>query len=801
MLRNASISTQSIDPREIDKWETAFEKHPIPTIRTLEVQLRTTINDGREKVRSLVGSSYRELLGTADRVVDMDSELQRFENMITTISLKCNSGLLDRVSRNYNSISNQSTDEQLNDRRSKSEAGLLQACLVACQRLIKTNGDLSIAARLISLARLLQNSLSKSGRYQTLIKGQRLQYSSVRSRLLGAIRRKIEDISLSRPQMIEILLAYSLATTSSLADVSRYLLRIRQEAIAELTVSSDRSKLVQAFDLTVTTADHVKALFPTKMADALDRLMSGRLLDNEHIRKLLDFDLGLYEMWISPEIRSFVPFLRNRDVDQAALNMNLVGWTDDNNKSVLLGLSNLMLSLKNPSKIIELRDDFLRHVFASRARSKGQDIRAVVGEVRRLSMNRMGKVIDKRTESLISIVQNVVNHKVHIDQRVDSIWDQIITQGDLRDGATIFRHQLSAKTQGKDQSLQGLDESLARWSRRMNEVRTCIKKMQQSRWDDDLDINMDVETGTLSYQEDLAKEDPSNLSEKVDNGISTITEKSLQILEDTAETCISEDNVEKAAYLLRVIRAFAGYCTSEQYKTRQSQINKRLHSIISARTVLKAREKHGNLFTYSSLTETLWQGIPPLPVQPLPSTFRLLKDVNKIMCEMGSDIWIPEAVNEVKRKLVEVIKLVVSDVISTTVTNDMSPQAALQNEEHEIEPTTEKVETEGISQDTVVDTNSVVEKKAVISTEISTPNDTNRYFQILFDILYLQEILSTKVTSANDHDQHTLSAEMEILRKKCPDLNDDEIMERMRKSAGIYYRRTYLLFALLVSRH
>lgn len=45
------------DPRTFQSWEDAFQ-YPIPTVRKLEQQLRTTADDNREKLRSLVGYTW-----------------------------------------------------------------------------------------------------------------------------------------------------------------------------------------------------------------------------------------------------------------------------------------------------------------------------------------------------------------------------------------------------------------------------------------------------------------------------------------------------------------------------------------------------------------------------------------------------------------------------------------------------------------------------------------------------------------------------------------------------------------------
>lgn len=48
------MATEVPDPRTFQSWENAFQ-YPIPTVRKLEQQLRTTADDNREKLRSLVG--------------------------------------------------------------------------------------------------------------------------------------------------------------------------------------------------------------------------------------------------------------------------------------------------------------------------------------------------------------------------------------------------------------------------------------------------------------------------------------------------------------------------------------------------------------------------------------------------------------------------------------------------------------------------------------------------------------------------------------------------------------------------
>ena len=107
------------DPKSLTVWEEAF-RFPIISVRRMEQQLHNDIGSNREKLRSLVGyglslvenrahvmtdelysTTYRDLLGTADSIIEMDGQMQQVENLLGDIGMRCNFRLLDRVSTNF----------------------------------------------------------------------------------------------------------------------------------------------------------------------------------------------------------------------------------------------------------------------------------------------------------------------------------------------------------------------------------------------------------------------------------------------------------------------------------------------------------------------------------------------------------------------------------------------------------------------------------------------------------------------------------------------------------------------------
>lgn len=49
-------------------------------------------------------ASYRDLLGTAERIIEMDRQMQHVESTLGVIGQRCNSRRLDSISKNYRGL-------------------------------------------------------------------------------------------------------------------------------------------------------------------------------------------------------------------------------------------------------------------------------------------------------------------------------------------------------------------------------------------------------------------------------------------------------------------------------------------------------------------------------------------------------------------------------------------------------------------------------------------------------------------------------------------------------------------------
>jgi hypothetical protein len=90
------MASNTTDPQTFKSWRDAFQ-HPIPNTRKFEQVLRNHAEQNRQKLRIIVGASYRDLLGTADRIVAMDEQIHAVEDDLGLAGQKCNSKAINGI--------------------------------------------------------------------------------------------------------------------------------------------------------------------------------------------------------------------------------------------------------------------------------------------------------------------------------------------------------------------------------------------------------------------------------------------------------------------------------------------------------------------------------------------------------------------------------------------------------------------------------------------------------------------------------------------------------------------------------
>jgi hypothetical protein len=173
----------------------------------------------------------------------------------------------------------------------------------------------------------------------------------------------------------------------------------------------------------------------------------------------------------------------------------------------------------------------------------------------------------------------------------------------------------------------------------------------------------------------------------------------------------------------------------------------------------------------SHLALTLWDGSPPLPIQPSPCTFRLLAALQKGMEGMGSDLWSTQGVRELK--IIAVAELL--------------PQ--MQNVRFMKTPAGRGLTNGHVEADADAEHSNDITANDIAQVE---DGGRERQLQTLFDVQYLSRVLGGR---GRDQDESSLDRMIESHREALE--LDNAAMERLDRYAGEYWKRTYLLFGLL----
>ena len=200
---------------ELQTWQQAFEQYPVPTARTIEKQLRASVSNNREKSKILVGSTYRELLSTAEQIVALDGQLKTTEAQISAIGQQCKP-------------SSQQPQRNLHEARRSilAKLRLLQRCIAAAHSTLG-NGDLLRSAQMTVIARLLVKSLTDDEESLKPLSALRDEAASLRRRLLRRV-----DASLTHPRSTPTTVtnascAYCLLTSAAFQDVFKHVSRLQ----------------------------------------------------------------------------------------------------------------------------------------------------------------------------------------------------------------------------------------------------------------------------------------------------------------------------------------------------------------------------------------------------------------------------------------------------------------------------------------------------------------------------------------------------------------------------------------------
>ncbi|KAK3068358.1 mannose-ethanolamine phosphotransferase gpi13 [Teratosphaeriaceae sp. CCFEE 6253] len=781
LLPPPPMAGQPPDPRTFDTWEDAFQ-YPLPVVRKLEQQLRRQLEDNRQKLRALVGASYRDLLGTAERIIEMDGQIRMVEERLGGVGRQCSARAVERVGDNHARMRAGREDGEREGNRAMVQTKVLQSALTACTRTMRARGDALLVAKLLVLARVLHKRVSEGVGAPDMIGELGRKLAMLRKKLLAYIERSLARPAADRHSLARTLCAYALVSSSSPRDVLRHFLQVRLREIESKAEVATEATILQVLESCHRTLVDSRALFPKLFTESLAQLGTLPLVQDAQVKALHELNLDIYGAWLAPDVQGFTPWVRHEQLSASEVNDGLSAWSKQAQECTVGAVTAYLESETDAHAILSVRKKVLSQYLAMAARRSDASHSHAIENLRSVFLARLSRLAELRAQEGAAVFEDI-NLAASPPPGAGDLW-QLASQGfDASHGAAQLRQAVLDRRHGRDERLRTICQRLDAWVHNLGAFWDLTQQMRATRWNDDADVDFDDPDDGEALLDTLTKRDPEQLR----TGLREATREAIEHIYATVQR--ASDAGSNAALLLRLLREIhhrqrtlaahlgIGPNTSshDTFATLATSLHQKFAASVSD-TVLKQhaapRGKH------VGIPLSLWEGAPALPVQPSPATHRVLSAVQRGLGEVGGDVWSPDAVGALKT----VLDGRLAERLGEGATGGDHSEPVVNGHAAKDDETGE--EADAVNPGPVVNGEPPVDDRR-----------RHQQLQLLFDVLYLQAVLHHQPSHEGEGGGGALQDLAAQLTAKLH--LDMPTSERLRKSAGEYWRKTYLLFGLL----
>ncbi|KAM0454898.1 hypothetical protein ACHAPV_008039 [Trichoderma viride] len=649
--------------------------HTLPQIRSIHKALHVEIEDKASRLRTRVGGSYRDLLGTADTIVQMRSDNDAVQELLGNMGWRCGRTV---VSTKVAGLAKFVRKEQKSEVAESARKRLLDGCLLLVGRLLRGRGELDesvrigdrlvLAAKVWVLSRLLVNSLGNefpSDEARQAADASKKKLDSLRRRLRTTLEKTMEKAGpdSDRDDVLKALAAHSLANSSGTKDTLRHFLEVRFKAIAvALDYEEEDGRIrspddvIQSLRLYARTLLDVQAFVPNKLSQALNALTKTPLLEDASLQNLEGLRLDIFERWCGEEIQYYTPFIRHDDLDGTQAREMFDSWVEKGEQVLLDGLKKTMEPIHDFKSITELRTNLLQLWIREGSKVRGIDPEEVQNNLRKTINAQMLAVLDSKVSKLRLVGSEVKatleSWKDGATGKLPGLWDEEGYDDALAIGARPFLQEVASRFYGRSDAVSKALNCYSSWFHIIDDVKEVVGQLEKQRWDNDFDEIEDEET-IEARQQLLSKDDPKMLQQKLDTSLDASFEslgKELQQLWDSKSESSSSSDV--AMYLVRVLRDIRRQLPQrDNLKSFGLDMVPALHQTIIVSTSTSPVDEFvkTGLSGRVAVGRPLWEGDPALPNQPSPQTFQFLHSLLLSLSDAGVDLWTAAAMSALKK--------------------------------------------------------------------------------------------------------------------------------------------------------
>ncbi|KAG8161526.1 hypothetical protein KVR01_008513 [Diaporthe batatas] len=650
--------------------------YTLPQIRSLHKHIHVAIDDKQARLRTQVGGSYRELLGTADAIVRMRAEVDEAQAVLGRMGARCGRAVVGAKVAGLGRFAAERDGvyEDRFGRRSSGDAArakILAGCVLVLGGLLQQEraglqdgGRLVTATKVLVLGSLLVRSFEdeKPGvEVKGSLAASTKSLEKLKRRLLRSIDRVLETVgdNTSRDLLLKALCAHSLATGTGTRDVIRHFLDVRGSAMASVfDVEEHRSSLdvMKGLELYTKTILDVQYLVPNRLTEVLSSLKKETLLSDTSLRGLESLRLDICERWCGDEITDYKPSMRHDDLDGKQAVEMLTRWSAKGSEVLLQGLEKTLERTTEFKAITELRTEVLQLWIRDGGKARGSDPSVMLGRLRETINAHVAGVLDGKVHKLRLVGSEVAATldvwRSGVTDAQPSLWETGSLDMELHHGAGPFALDVVNRLYGRSDAVARAVTGYKSWAQVIDDVEAVVEQLKRQRWDNDVDEVEDEET-IDQRQQALSRDDPARLQERLHGAL----EKAFRDLDGHlaglwGANREGENAGRVAMYLLRILRDVRARLPKlESVRGFGLGMVPSLQEAAAAAVAAAPVENFagGALAERKVVGRSLWEGDPELPTSPSPGVFRLLRDLTVAMGDAGTDLWSPAAVAALRR--------------------------------------------------------------------------------------------------------------------------------------------------------
>jgi hypothetical protein len=453
-----------------------------------------------------------------------------------------------------------------------------------------------------------------------------------------------------------------LATSSSAGDALRHYYHLRLQEIRRVLElgGSEHDDVVRALQYYTRSLQTTKALLGRSLSEALRNLGAQSILRDPGVQRLSELDLSTLQRWVAMEIQDFVPFIKHNDPAGPNRDSPAVGWSRDAFGSFVEALKIRVEKVQSTTQLLDFRkallEVWLPVCVSTPAHSKSE----ILDTLREVLNKRMKTLIHNEAATLTDIgiamaatmAENPGEEKPSL-----SIWDEAFVTMPIARGASAFRQQLRLRHLGNSESISRILRSVEAWIEQMRATKAVTQQLRRDRWLDLVEEDEADDDAAAGIESILQSVDPRLYEEGQDSALAqAVASFQLSIITTVNETR-DEFRPPQIHWALRVIRETSQRLHQafpeadlNNLDTIVPLLHRRLARDVAAGLALsKPRPSQQHLSQHEG--SYLWEGTPPLPVQPSPRTFKLVHKLSEAMANVGADLWTYAAVSALKRTI------------------------------------------------------------------------------------------------------------------------------------------------------